>query len=50
MAAEDWIQYGEAVLPDPEADARAGNYAVRTRRRRSCPNHLAVMKKAIDID
>jgi hypothetical protein len=50
MTEVDWANYGDAVLPDPESDARAGNYAVRARKRRLCPEHLKVMQKAVEAE
>jgi hypothetical protein len=33
----DWQRLGEVLLPDPDHEARQGNYAVTVRKRRLCP-------------
>lgn len=41
----DWAKLGDLLLPDADAEARKGKYAVTVRKRRSCPvDHGALMQ------
>ena len=48
MSAHDWEQLRTVVAPDPQQNARQGAYAVKVRKRRTCPYHAQVMTNAIE--
>lgn len=48
MTAEDWADFGDVVLPNPAKEASQGTYAVRIRKRRSCPYHAEMLKQTVE--
>ncbi len=50
LDADDWRNLSQVLLPNPDVEARQGDYAVRIRKRRTCPvDHSQLMPK-IDGD
>ena len=49
MSPRDWEQLRRVVSPDPQDSARQGAYAVKVRKRRTCPYHAEVMNDAIEV-
>lgn len=47
MSEQDWGDFGGAVLPNDLKEASQGTYAVRLRKRRSCPHELAKQDSAV---
>ena len=37
LSGSDWDRLGEVLLPHPDHEARQGSYAVKVRKRRTCP-------------
>ena len=48
MTGEDWGDLGNVVLPDTDPNSRLGSYAVRIRKRRSCPYHAEMLSKTLE--
>lgn len=48
MSAQDWEQLRTVVAPDPQDSARQGAYAVKVRKRRTCPHHADAIARAIE--
>ena len=48
MDQADWDAFADVVLPDPDPNAKLGGYAVRLRKRRSCPHHAAMLNKVVE--
>lgn len=47
MSERDWADFGDVVLPNEKKAASQGTYAVRLRKRRSCPHELATQKQVV---
>lgn len=50
MTADDWSSLSEVLLPDEKQTALLGDYAVRSRKRRSCPYHAEVVRSAAGVE
>ena len=48
MTGADWGDLGQVLLPNAEHEASQGTYAVRIRKRRSCPHHAAMLSKTLE--
>ena len=48
MDEECWSDFAKVVVPDPIQDANQGAYAVRLRKRRTCPAHGAMLARVLD--
>jgi hypothetical protein len=49
MSADDWSDFGDVLVPDEAKLDHQGTYAVRTRKRRSCPFHAQALKQSIEL-
>lgn len=47
LSPQDWDQLGAVIAPDGPEAARQGAYAVKVRKRRTCPYHAAVVADAL---
>ena len=47
LSEQDWSEL-QAVIAPPEQAARQGAYAVKVRKRRTCPHHAEIMARALD--
>lgn len=48
MTEDDWNDLGQVVLPNAAHDANQGSYAVRLRKRRTCPYHAEMLKQTLE--
>lgn len=48
MTGADWGDLGNVLLPNAEHEAHQGTYAVRIRKRRSCPHHAEMLSKTLE--
>ena len=48
MSAEDWDDLSQVLLPNDASSANQGTYAVRIRKRRSCPYHAEMLKQTLE--
>jgi hypothetical protein len=48
MTQADWSSLSDVLLPNEAHDAHQGTYAVRIRKRRSCPHHAAMLSRAVE--
>ena len=48
MTGDDWGDLGNVLLPDEAKQAGQGTYAVRIRKRRSCPYHAEMLSQTLE--
>lgn len=49
LTVSDWKDLSKVLLPSDDAEARAGDYAVMIRKRRSCPVAIAALVPSSDL-
>ena len=47
MTDKDWNDFGQVVRPSEEHEAHQGTYAVRLRKRRTCPYHAEMLQQTL---
>lgn len=48
MSENDWNDFGDVLVPDEKKIDHQGTYAVRIRKRRSCPHQAQVLRESLE--